>query len=156
MSFETLEHCPHPGDAARNFYASLRFGGKVFASVPNGLYERQAADGSPVNQYHVQSFTPQQFQEMFVAAGFSEVRLYGQAPGYGPIAGVARSAEEWLRRRNGRPMTGSVPHKVSARSDPFRRALDALMNADRLCRVVTKPRKLGAQWAEALLIEARK
>lgn len=75
VSFETLEHLPHPEKFLASCYRVLKEGGNLIVSTPNRL------SSSPEQlkwEYHEKEYKPDELAEMLQQAGFSSVEMYGQ------------------------------------------------------------------------------
>lgn len=76
VSFETLEHLPHPELFIKNCYQNLLEGGRLIISTPNQLVS--SPDGKLDWEYHEKEYTPEELITILSNSGFSSIRLYGQ------------------------------------------------------------------------------
>lgn len=80
-AYNVLEHLADPPAVLDKIYASLCAGGVLAGSVPNnfallgGLHTLLTNFFDPT---HVSTFTPGRWLDLFHAAGFNEVRLFGE------------------------------------------------------------------------------
>lgn len=80
-AFNVLEHLRRPDKVIAKIYAALLPGGVLVGSVPNnqkvvgGLITHL---GNFFDRTHVSTLTPDTWQRMFHAAGFAEIRFFGE------------------------------------------------------------------------------
>ena len=76
VSFETLEHLPQPSRFLDRCYAVLKPSGLLVISTPNGYLR----EGSAKKQweYHEKEYSAHELVSLLQAAGFCDVRLWGQ------------------------------------------------------------------------------
>lgn len=77
-SFETLEHLKEEETNLflKNLYDKLKTGGTLIISTPNALV---SSTSGVVNwDFHEKEYTPDEFYQMLVTAGFKDLQLFGQ------------------------------------------------------------------------------
>jgi len=75
VSFETLEHLPRPVDFLNSCYKNLKPGGTIIISTPN----KTVSSPEQLNwEFHEKEYTASELFELMTAAGFTNIRLYGQ------------------------------------------------------------------------------
>lgn len=76
VSFETLEHLPHPEKFIAACYQNLSGEGKLIISTPN---QNVSSPGLSLDwMYHEKEYQPQDLIEILSKAGFLNIKLYGQ------------------------------------------------------------------------------
>ena len=76
VSFETLEHLPHPEKFLESCFQNLKVNGDLIISTPNQLIS--SPNGNLTWEYHEKEYTPAEFMEILLSTGFSNIKLYGQ------------------------------------------------------------------------------
>ena len=76
VSFETLEHLPHPDRFLSRCFQSLQSGGTLIISTPNG--NLREGDAKAEWEFHEKEYSAIEFVSLLEQAGFSEIRLWGQ------------------------------------------------------------------------------
>lgn len=76
VSFETLEHLPHPGLFLKNCSDSLEHEGLLIISTPNKLVS--SPEGIKDWKYHEKEFAPDELFQLLSDAGFKDIKMYGQ------------------------------------------------------------------------------
>lgn len=94
VCFETLEHLTDPERTLSEFFALLRPGGMLVASVPNGVNERSNETGLLSNRLHRRAFSISSIHDLFHSAGFEIQEVLGQ-----PLPNVISGNESRLLRR---------------------------------------------------------
>ncbi len=64
VSFENIEHLPHPEDFMQKSTLLLESDGKLVISTPDTRYTRKDKDGKLLNKYHKSEMTQAQFSEL--------------------------------------------------------------------------------------------
>lgn len=77
VSLETLEHLPEPSRFLARCYATLKPSGLLIVSTPNGNLREGIAKEEW--EYHEQEYSAREFVSLLRAAGFRDIRLWGQA-----------------------------------------------------------------------------
>jgi SAM-dependent methyltransferase len=76
VSFETLEHLPHPERFLSRCRQMLKSGGTLIISTPNGnLRENEVKTEW---EFHEKEYSAAEFIALLEQAGFGEIRLWGQ------------------------------------------------------------------------------
>ena len=76
VSFETLEHLPHPDLFIKSCYSNLKKDGQLIISTPNQLVS--SPDGKLDWEFHEKEYTPYELYEILLVAGFSDIKIFGQ------------------------------------------------------------------------------
>lgn len=76
VSFETLEHLPHPDRFLSRCRQSLKPCGILIISTPNG--NLREGDAKTEWEFHEKEYSAAEFVTLLDQAGFSEIRLWGQ------------------------------------------------------------------------------
>jgi cyclopropane fatty-acyl-phospholipid synthase-like methyltransferase len=74
VSMETFEHLPKPMDFLASVRKVLKPGGTFLVSTPNKDEFSNAGEW----EFHEKEYTPAEFHQMLVEAGFQNIRLLGQ------------------------------------------------------------------------------
>ena len=75
VSFETIEHIPHPQDFLKAAHKLLKDKGLFICSVPN---ETTCPHKKSGNNFHYRHYTEAEFQELLKSCGFKLVHFYHQ------------------------------------------------------------------------------
>lgn len=75
VSFETLEHLPHPEKFVKSCFLNLKQGGKLIISTPNQFV---SSPGGLNWYFHEKEYTPVELIKFLSDAGFSQINIYGQ------------------------------------------------------------------------------
>ena len=94
VSFETIEHLPHPERLLQRSRELLRPGGVFIGSTPNTLVKDEEE-----NPFHLREITPTEFRSLMQKAGFTQMRFFGKD--YRP-EGLARMRLRENKERNSR------------------------------------------------------
>ena len=76
ISFETLEHLPHPEKFLQSCFVNLKAKGTLIISTPNQLVT--SPDGNLKWEYHEKEYKPEELIQILKESGFNEIELYGQ------------------------------------------------------------------------------
>lgn len=76
VSFETLEHLKHPEKFLLSAFNQLDKGGILIISTPNQLVSDHVQKKDW--KFHEKEYAPEEFVEVLVNSGFSEIELLGQ------------------------------------------------------------------------------
>jgi 2-polyprenyl-3-methyl-5-hydroxy-6-metoxy-1,4-benzoquinol methylase len=125
VSFETIEHVPHPERFILEAFRVLAPGGTLIISTPETrLY---SPSGNLHNPYHCSEMTSEQFQTLLGKA-FSRIELFGQHPKtarwWSPMSLISESTG-WDRL----PTMGAMRKGIWARWNP--RSVSPVPEADR-------------------------
>ncbi|NOZ80137.1 MAG: class I SAM-dependent methyltransferase [DPANN group archaeon] len=83
--FEVLEHVSKPSATLQNLRKALKDSGKLIISVPN------AKNASKNNEHHINSYAPEDLEELLISNGFEVKQKFGQYPLLGALAEIART-----------------------------------------------------------------
>ena len=75
VSFETIEHIPHPQDFLKAAHNLLKDNGLIICSVPNETVHPHSLSG---NNFHYRHYTEKDFIELLENCGFKLVEFYHQ------------------------------------------------------------------------------
>lgn len=99
VSFETLEHLPHPALFLKNCYEALKPNGILIISTPNKLVS--SPGGHKDWEYHEKEYTACELLQLLREEGFIDIQLYGQQ--YTPIGKLRREMRADLNALNFNP-----------------------------------------------------
>lgn len=84
VSYENIEHLSKPNEFLKSAKRVLKKGGLLLCSTPDKLATPPFVDGKPVNDYHHNEWTLEEFNSMLINV-FEKVKLYKQTRAYGSI-----------------------------------------------------------------------
>jgi SAM-dependent methyltransferase len=100
VSFETLEHLSEPAEFLNRCRQVLRDQGCIIVSTPNGnLRENSAKDEW---EFHEKEYSAKEFVNLLTAAGFRDIRLWGQT--YTSIGRLRNQVRGELNRVHSNPL----------------------------------------------------